>query len=296
MRSAHRVFNVAILIFAVAALLLPTTVTAASPEYGNNAEVGEYLSINGIEMYYETYGDGEPLVLIHGSGQSIADMSAQISHFAPRYQVIVADSRAHGKSGMTEEQMTYKIMAADWVALIKHLQLPPVRLVGWSDGGNISLEIARTYPDSVDRLAVMGANLSPDRSAVHGWAVDWVTGFSQEIDRQIAAGNTDQNWVALKQQFYLLRELPDMSLAELASIKAPVLVMAGDKDIIREEHTVLIYQTLTKAHLAIFPGETHFTPATDPDLFNATVERFMGGTYHRPESKTFIFGDSGESH
>jgi pimeloyl-ACP methyl ester carboxylesterase len=69
-----------------------------------------------------------------------------------------------------------------------------VRLVGWSDGGNISLEIARTYPDSVDRLAVMGANLSPDRSAVHGWAVDWVTDFSQEIDRQIAAGNSDQNW------------------------------------------------------------------------------------------------------
>jgi pimeloyl-ACP methyl ester carboxylesterase len=87
-----------------------------------------------------------------------------------------------------------------------------------------------------------------------------------------------------------------MSLAELASIEAPVLVMAGDKDIIREEHTVLIYQTLTKAHLAIFPGETHFTPATDPDLFNATVERFMEGTYHRPESKAFIFGDSGESH
>ena len=115
-------------------------------------------------------------------------------HFSTDYQVVVADSRAHGRSGMTDEQMTYKIMAQDWVALINHLKLPPVRLVGWSDGGNISLEIARTHPSSVDRVAVMGANLSPDRSAVHSWAVDWVLGFSQEIDAKIAAGDTEQNW------------------------------------------------------------------------------------------------------
>jgi len=176
------------------------------------------------------------------------------------------------------------------------LKLPPVRLVGWSDGGNISLEIASTHPSSVDRVAVMGANLSPDRSAVHSWAVDWVLGFSQEIDAKIAAGDTEQNWQALKQQFYLLRELPDMSLEELASIEAPVLVMAGDQDIIRGEHTLLIYQTLPRAHLAIFPGETHFTPATDPALFNATVERFMSRAYERPESKDFILGDTGENH
>jgi len=296
MGSARQIFMLAIAVYAVTAALLTTTATAASPNYGNNAEAGEYLAINGIKLYYEIYGEGEPLVIIHGSGQSISDMSAQINHFAPHYQVIVADSRAHGRSSMTEEQMTYRLMASDWLGLINHLELPPVRLIGWSDGGNISLEIAHSYPDSVDRLAVMGANLSPDRSAVHGWAVDWVMEFSQEIDRQIAAENTDQNWAALKQQFYLLRELPDMTLAELASIEAPVLVMAGDKDIIRDEHTVLMYQTLPKAHLAIFPGETHFTPATDPELFNATVERFMSRPYHRPESKDFILGESGESH
>jgi pimeloyl-ACP methyl ester carboxylesterase len=295
MSIASRFFNLALFVAIFNASLVGNTAAASAPDYGRNTETGGFFAVNGIEMYYEIYGTGEPVVLIHGSGQSIADMSAQISHFSKNYQVIVADSRAHGRSGITEEQMTYKTMASDWVGLINHLQLPPVRLIGWSDGGNISLEIARAYPDNVDRLAVMGANLSPDKSAVHSWAVDWVMDFSKEIDRQLAAGNTDQNWAALKQHFYLLRELPDMSLAELASIEAPVLVMAGDKDIIREEHTVLMYQTLPRAHLAIFPGETHFTPATDPILFNTTVQRFMEQPYSRPESKDFIFGSPGET-
>lgn len=296
MSIARRLFHLALFVATINASLVGVAAAASAPDYGSNTETGGFFAVNGIEMYYEIYGAGEPLVLIHGSGQSIADMSAQISHFSKNYQVLVADSRAHGRSGITEEQMTYKTMASDWVGLINHLQLPPVRLIGWSDGGNISLEIARAYPENVDRLAVMGANLSPDKSAVHSWAVDWVMDFSKEIDRQIAAGNTDQNWAALKQHFYLLRELPDMSLAELASIEAPVLVMAGDRDIIREEHTVLMYQTLPKAHLAIFPGETHFTPATDPILFNTTVQRFMEQPYSRPESKDFIFGDPGETH
>lgn len=296
MYSALRTFCLSTLVFAASTVLLAGGATASDPTYGSNTEIGDYLEVNGINLYYEVYGQGEPLVLIHGSGQSIADMAHQISHFSLNYQVVVADSRGHGRSGMTDEQMTYKIMAEDWVALINHLQLRPVRLVGWSDGGNISLEIARTHPNSVDRVAVMGANLSPDRSAVHDWAVDWVLGFSQEIDAKLAAGDTEQNWKALAQQFYLLRELPDMSLTELGSIEAPVLVMAGDKDIIRGEHTLLIYQTLPRAHLAIFPGETHFTPATDPALFNATVERFMRRAYQRPESKDFILGDTGENH
>ncbi len=165
MYSALRTISLALLALAANAGLLAGGAIASDPSYGANTEAGNYLKVNGINLYYEVYGEGEPLVLIHGSGQSIADMAHQIRHFSTDYQVVVADSRAHGRSGMADEQMTYKIMAQDWVALINHLKLPPVRLVGWSDGGNISLEIASTHPSSVDRVAVMGANLSPDRSA-----------------------------------------------------------------------------------------------------------------------------------
>jgi pimeloyl-ACP methyl ester carboxylesterase len=267
---------------------------AAAQDYGSNESQGGFVKVNDISMYYEVYGEGPPLVLIHGSGQSIVDMAAQIDGFRDRYQIIVADSRAHGKSGMTEQQMTYRQMASDWAGLIAALTTEPARVIGWSDGGNIALELARAHSELIDRVAVMGANLAPDESAVYPWAVNWVLEESANIERQLADGDTSQNWAALKQQFYLLRELPDMTLEELSTIQAPVLVMAGDRDIIREEHTLLMYQTLPNAHLAIFPGETHFTPATDPELFNRTVDRFMGQPFTRPDSKTFIFGD--ESH
>ena len=261
--------------------------------YGTNEAEGGFIEVNGISMYYELYGEGPPLVLIHGSGQSIADMAAQIDGFRDQYQIIAADSRAHGKSGITEQQMTYRQIASDWAGLIAALTTEPARVIGWSDGGNIALELARAHSELIDRVAVMGANLAPDESAVYPWAVNWVLEESANIEKQLADRDTSQNWAALKQQFYLLRELPDMSLEELASIEAPVLVMAGDRDIIREEHTLLIYQTLPNAHLAIFPGETHFTPATDPELFNRTVDRFMGQAFARPDSRTFIFGDGG---
>ena len=267
------------------------TPMVAAQDYGSNESRGGFVEVNGISMYYELYGEGPPLVLIHGSGQSIADMAAQIDGFRDQYQIIVADSRAHGKSGMTEQQMTYRQMASDWAGLIAALTTEPARVIGWSDGGNIALELARAHSELIDRVAVMGANLAPDESAVYPWAVNWVLEESANIEKQLADGDTSQNWAALKQQFYLLRELPDMTLEELSTIQAPVLVMAGDRDIIREEHTLLIYQTLPNAHLAIFPGETHFTPATDPELFNRTVDRFMDQPFTRPDSKTFIFGD-----
>jgi len=264
---------------------------AAAQDYGSNESRGGFVKVNDISMYYEVYGEGPPLVLIHGSGQSIVDMAAQIDGFRDQYQIIVADSRAHGKSGMTEQQMTYRQMATDWASLIAELATEPARVIGWSDGGNIALELARAHSELIDRVAVMGANLAPDESAVYPWAVNWVLEESANIEKQLADGDTSQNWAALKQQFYLLRELPDMTLEELSTIQAPVLVMAGDRDIIREEHTLLMYQTLPNAHLAIFPGETHFTPATDPELFNRTVDRFMDQPFTRPDSKTFIFGD-----
>ncbi len=262
-----------------------------SHPYGDNAAAGGYAQINGIAMYYEVYGKGEPLLLIHGSGQSMESMKHQIEFFADRYQVVAADSRGHGNSALAEQQMTYRQMAADWVGLVRHLGLGKVRVVGWSDGGIIALLMGLNYPETVDRLAVMGANMRPDTTAVHEWAVEWVTQESQRIDEMLGKGDTSQDWEVARQQLYLLRELPDISLAEMRSIDAPVLVMAGDRDIIRAEHTVLMYQALPRAHLAIFPGQTHFTPATDPALFNATVERFMAQPYSRPESKDLMLGE-----
>lgn len=264
--------------------------TKFSHAYGDNPEAGGYADVNGISMYYEVYGEGEPLALIHGSGQSIEAMKHQIEHFSKTYRVIVADSRAHGKSGLGEGTLTYAQMAEDWLALFDRLGAEKTSVIGWSDGGNISLMMAIHHPGKVDKLAIMGANLQPDTSAVQPWAVEWVAVESKKIDEKLAAGDDSANWAALKQQFGLLREQPDISLEQLAGVSSPVLVMAGDKDVIRGEHTLLMFQTLPKAHLAIFPGETHFTPDANPALFNSTVENFLGEPYSRPDTRDIMLG------
>jgi len=253
--------------------------------FGENTELGKYAEVNGIQMYYEVYGKGDPLVLIHGSGQNIEAMKYQIEHFAKNYKVLVADSRAHGKSGTGEGRLTYEQMADDWAALLGHVNMDAASFVGWSDGGNISLLMAIRHPDKVKKLAVMGANLQPDSTAVYPWAIAWVAKESKNIENMLAEGDQTQDWNRLKQQFGLLREQPTIPLEVLRKITAPVLVMAGDRDIIRTEHTVQMFENLPNAQLAIFPGETHFAPHNHPDIFNDTVSRFLQNPFTKPDTR-----------
>ncbi|MBE9537530.1 MAG: alpha/beta hydrolase [Proteobacteria bacterium] len=257
-----------------------------TPEnFGQSTQHGNYAEVNGIRMYYEVYGQGEPMVLIHGSGESIEAMKFQIRHFAKNYRVLVADSRAHGKSGTGTGRLTYEQMADDWSALMDSLNMQHANIFGWSDGGNIGLLLAIHHPDKVAKLVTMGANLRPDSSAVYPWAREWVASESRKIEDMLASGDKSQDWNRLKQQFGLLREQPTISLQAAQGIIVPVLVMAGDRDIIRMEHTVQIFQTLPNAQLAILPGETHFAPHNHPDSFNTTAARFFQDPFSKPDTK-----------
>lgn len=273
-------------------LLLVTSLTVFSQQnseiYGRNNQLGKFAMLNKIKMYYEIYGEGNPLILIHGNGESISIMREQIKFFSKYYKVIAADSRGHGKTEMGEGILTYKQMADDWSALLDHLKIDSAYVVGWSDGGIIGLLMAIHHPSKVKKLAVMGANLQPDTSAVYPWAVSFVKKKQKLIDAMIAKNDTTQNWSRMKQYFGLLGNQPNIPLSDLHKISAPVLVLAGDKDVIREEHTVLIYQNIPKAHLCIFPGQTHMVPVTDPKLFNKTVYKFLSSQYSRPDTKDFF--------
>jgi pimeloyl-ACP methyl ester carboxylesterase len=256
--------------------------------YGNNPAVGKYADINGFKMYYEEYGQGEPLVLIHGNGGSIALMGYQIEYFSKNFRCIIADSRGHGKSTLNTSQLQYPKMAEDWVALLDYLKIDSANIVGWSDGGILGLLIAIHHPKKVKKLAVMGANLQPDSSAVYPWAVKWVKDYDKAIDKKIAAKDTTQDWKFQKQLFNLLGKQPHIPVTDLKKITAPTLVLGGDKDVIREQHTMKIYQNIPKSQLCIFPGQTHMIPVMDAALFNTTVERFLTNPFTRPDTKDFF--------
>lgn len=285
-----------VLLFLILTLVMPVLAADSIKEeipYGNNPQTGHYASVNGIEMYYETYGSGDPLLVIHGNGQSIADMHFQIAHFSRDYKVIVSDSRAHGKSGRGEGRLTYMQMLEDYNALLGQLNITGADVFGWSDGGILALLLAIHHPDKVNKLAVMGANLRPGQSAIEAWVPGLLDPLSEVVDGMIASKDSSEDWQHQRRMLDLLMTQPNIPLESLHKIKVPVLVMAGDKDIIRSRHSLEIFENLPRAHMAILPGQTHWAPATDPDGFNALLEKFFSTPYARPTSEEILTAELG---
>ncbi|NQU87197.1 MAG: alpha/beta hydrolase [Mariniphaga sp.] len=215
--------------------------------YGNNESVGKYANVNGIRMYYEEYGEGEPMFLIHANGSDIKSMGNQIDYFKSKYRVIIADSRGHGKSELNTDSLTYIQIAKDWAELANQLSIDSVHIIGWSDGGNIGLLMGINHPNKVKKIVTMGSNLRPDSTALYPFIINYIKKSQQQVEAMIQANDTTQKWILLKQHLGLMAYQPNISKSDLSKIKVPVLIIAGDKDVIREEHSVEIYQDIRKA-------------------------------------------------
>jgi pimeloyl-ACP methyl ester carboxylesterase len=252
-----------------------THATRRAVRYGANPTAGRTFTHDGITFYYEVYGAGEPLLLVHGNGGSIADFGAQIAYFRTRYKVIVMDSRDQGKSGDSPDAITYEKMTDDLAALLDHLKVGPVNVLGWSDGGIEALLLGIRHPAKVKKIAAMAANLSPGEDAVTPEALAMVKTMLAAVPPD--ARNTPEGRRGMKVAGMML-EQPHVELKALETITAPTLVMASDHDVIRDEHTIDIYHHIPNSQLAIFPNATHMVPFDDSAIFNATVERF----FHTP--------------
>ena len=158
-------------------LLLPANVfraaqlqpCPASAPYGQNRAVGHFAEVNGIRTYYEEYGRGPSLLLIHGNGGSIHGMRCQIDYFSRRYHVIAADSRSHGKSDDGDGPLTYEQMADDLAALLEQLKVDSVDVIGQSDGGILALLLAIRHTSKVNKVVASSPNLRPDSTALAAW-------------------------------------------------------------------------------------------------------------------------------
>lgn len=238
--------------------------------YGNNDSTGHYMNANGIKLYYEIYGHGHPLLLLHGNSESIVSFRKQIPELSKYYQVIAVDTRGQGKSGEDGKTYTYDLFAADMKAFLDSLHLDSVDVLGWSDGGNTGLIMAMDYPSKVRRLATMGANIFIDHTVVD----DSVFHMIRKLQRGLKGDTTWQS-VNRNRLLTLLLTEPRHNFAQLQSIQCPVLVMAGEKDLISDVHTRGIAYHIPHSQLVIFPGGTHEEPDEHPDLFNKTVLDFL---------------------
>jgi pimeloyl-ACP methyl ester carboxylesterase len=239
--------------------------------YGSNKRVGKFYNIHGIRIYTETYGQGEPLLLLHGNGQSIKNFKAQIKEFSKTYQVIAVDTRGQGKSIDTLTQyFSYELFANDMVELLDSMNLKKVNLLGWSDGGNTGLLIAIKYPEYINKLILMGANLFPTKEAISEKLLKTI---EDDIDK-LKKAKTSDGMVKQRLLQMLIIE-PNIRPTELAKIRSKTLVLAGEKDLIKQEHTELIAKSILRAEKHIFKKGTHFIPEEDPKSFNSIVLTFL---------------------
>ncbi|MDP1817396.1 MAG: alpha/beta hydrolase [Leadbetterella sp.] len=246
--------------------------------YGNNPKVGKYSNIRGINLYYETYGQGKPLLLIHGNGGSIRDWRYQIPYFSKTYKVIAVDSRAQGKSQDSSVVLNYEMMADDFDALLTHLKIDSAYVIGWSDGGINGLLLAIRHPEKVKKLAITGANLVPGTSAI---SADGIKAISADLAK-LRAANQDAATKNTIKLLHMMEIEPHIPLTDLHKIKCPVLVMGGDFDVIKPAHTLEIFENIPQAYLWIFPESGHGTVHRYKNEFNNKVLHFFTHPYKRP--------------
>lgn len=236
--------------------------------------------VNDIKMYYAEYGEGDPILFIHG-GLGNADVwGHQVAEFAKDHLVIVADSRGHGRSTRSAQPFGYDLMTSDYVALLDHLKIDKVTLVGWSDGGIIGIDMAMNHPEKLTRVIAQAANVTTD--GVKADVLENKT-FSHYID---VAGDqykklspTPTEYQAFFTQISeMWATQPAWTAADLAKISVPVTLAIGDHDeAVKLDHTELMAKEIPGARLVILKSASHFAMLQDPAGYNRMIRDAMAG-------------------
>ena len=277
-------FKKLLVVFVFLAQLLPAIAqqknqTVDTAILGKNNLAGKYINTRGIKLYYETYGQGEPLLIIHGNGGSINNFIYQVPYFAKNYQVIIADSRAQGKSTDKGDSLSYEMMTDDLNALLDTLHLNACNVIGWSDGGINGLLLAIHHPEKVKKLAITGANLWPDTTAIDPFVYNW----AMNLNKPSSKNDTTPQLKNQRKLNHLLAYEPHITIQQLHTIKCPTLVMSGDHDVILPGHSLLIAESIAQSYLWILPNSGHSTPINYKNQFNEVVNDFFTKPYRKIE-------------
>jgi len=242
------------------------------------AHGGWYADINNVSIYYETYGAGSPVIVLHGGLGSLNSMSYQIMALASSHFVVAADSRGHGRSTDSELPLSYSLMSDDMLKLLDHLEIDRADIVGWSDGAIIGLEIAIRHPERVRRLVAISANY--DVGGLIGGPSSGgetpVTNIPPSPFGYRLLAPDPGHWPVLYGKVMTMqRSQPRYTLHDLNRIKAPTLVMAGEFDIVKREHTDRLAEAISASQEVIIDGATHLVPFDKPEIVNSYTLKFL---------------------
>lgn len=227
---------------------------------GETAFRSGYSDVNGLRMYYEIYGQGKPLVLIHGGGSTIqSNFGKAIPLFAKNRQLIAVELQAHGRSGDRNTPLSFEQDADDVAALLRNLGITKADFFGFSNGGTTTLHIAIRHPEIVNKM-VLGSAL-----AKRNGVPDFFWGFMQQAQLANMPQPLKDAYMAVNPDSAGLQTMHDKDAArmlafsdipeeKLRAIKAPTLIIIGDKDVITPEHAQEMQRLIAGSELAIIPG------------------------------------------
>jgi len=242
------------------------------------AKATGYAKVNGAEIYYAIYGSGEPLILLHGGLGNTDYWGGQIAEFSAKYKVITIASRGHGRSTRDDQPYSYHLMASDVLAVMDILSIDKASIVGWSDGGNIGLDIAINNPDRLVKLFAFGANFNPsgvkptvETDPVFG---AYVERAAADYSRLSKTPKQFDEFVAQISEMWAKQ--PNFTPAQLKSIKVPVAIADGEYDeAIKLEHTQQMASLIPGSTLILLPNLSHFAMWQDAKAFNTAVLDYL---------------------
>jgi pimeloyl-ACP methyl ester carboxylesterase len=219
-----------------------------------------YSDVNGLKMYYEIHGQGKPFVLIHGGGSTIqSSFEKVIPLFAKNRKVIAVELQAHGRTNDRNADLTFEQDADDVVMLLKNLKIDKADFFGFSNGGTTTLQIAIRHPEMVDKI-VLGSALAKRNGVPDGFWDFMKQAKLENMPEQLktaykqVAADTNGLQIMHDRDAKRMVNFKDIPDEQIQSIKAPALIITGDKDVITPEHAIELHRQIANSELAIIPG------------------------------------------
>ena len=243
-------------------------------------QVGSYVDLDGLNTWYDTFGSGEPLVLLHPGGVDSRAFGPNLDDLAARFHVYTVDRRGHGRTPDATGPLTYELMAEDTIKFLERIVGGPASLLGVSDGATVGLLAALRRQDLVSRLVVVAGVFN---------RAGWLPGvldddadpppFFADNYREVSPDGRAHYPIVAAKLAQMHAQEPSLSVEDLKSITARTLVMVGDDDQVQLEHAIAMYRAVPSCELAIVPGTSHGLLVEKPTLCNWMIVDFLG---HEP--------------
>lgn len=281
----------AVRIIITAALFLNCHVGFGQNEF---TPVGKYVTVNGMKMYYEVSGEGGPLIVLHGAYMNIPSMGSIIPKLAETHKVYALEFQGHGRTTDIDRPITYQNLADDVAAFMNAVGVEKADVFGYSMGAGAGLQLAIRHPEKIDRL--VAASVAYDlegwqpefKAAIPQMTVEMIVNMPFAEDYRKLAPNPD-GFPALVEKLIALEKEPMAWEEDVKKLKTPILIIAGDADVMTLEHSVSLFrllgggimgdmgEPLPVSRLAIMPATSHTAVITQPDMLHSFIEPFLKG-------------------